>query len=122
MTTEQTQEPTQVEPEDQSTTETEPQPEPEQEPTEEKPSEGDDDGDDEAAEGEEQTSSEFHPNKKQQEVKEVFDLMREEGVETPNATKYAVTALPRPSKKFVEWLSDGSMTVTKGKVTEREVA
>ena len=65
---------------------------------------------------------EFRMNKKQQEVKEVFDLMIHEGIDVPTAARYSVTAMPKPTKKFVEFLSDGALTYSKGKVVDKAAA
>lgn len=61
----------------------------------------------------------FEMNKREQEVKDVFDLMRHEGIDTPTAARYSVTALPKARTSFVEWLSDGALTKVKGKVVEK---
>lgn len=65
---------------------------------------------------------EFEMNKKEQEVKAVFDLMRTEGIDVPTAARYSVTVLPKPRTKFIEWLSDGTLTAVKGQVVAKDVA
>jgi len=56
--------------------------------------------------------------KKEKEVKEVFDLMLDEGIDKTTAARYSVTAMPRAKPEFVEWLSEGTLTKVKGQVVE----
>jgi hypothetical protein len=60
--------------------------------------------------------------KKEQDVYDVFQLMLDEGINIPTATRYAVSAMPRVKAEFVEYLSDGTLTKTKGQIVERAVA
>ena len=61
-------------------------------------------------------------SKSEQEVKNVFDLMLTEGIDIPTAARYSVTAMPKPTKPFVEHLSDGALTIRKGKVVDKAAA
>jgi hypothetical protein len=62
--------------------------------------------------------------KGEQEAKNLFDLMLDEGIPTATAARYAVTSMPARAvrKDFVEWLSDGTLTKTDGKLVEVAVA
>ena len=69
-----------------------------------------------------ESKPDFDMNKNEKQVKDTFDLMRTEGIDVPTAARYAVTALPKPRAKFVEWLSDGALTRKNGKTVEKGVA
>lgn len=55
-------------------------------------------------------------NEKQQEVARVRDAFIAEGVDKTTAARYALTAMPKKSKTFVEDLSDGGLTIEDGAV------
>ena len=65
---------------------------------------------------------EFKMTKREEEVKGVYDLMIDEGIDVTTAARYSVSADPKARTKFVEWLSDGTLTKVKGKVIVVEVA
>lgn len=51
---------------------------------------------------------------KEMEVWEVFNQILDEGHGIADAAKYAVSAMPKPSPAFVEYLSDGTLTYVNG--------
>lgn len=53
----------------------------------------------------------------EQEIKEVFDGALGEGFTVEQAAWYALSALPKPQKPFVEYLSEGILTVEDGRVS-----
>lgn len=55
-------------------------------------------------------------------VKRVFDLILDEGVDTPTAARYVLATHPKATKAFVEYLSEGTMTKTKGAVVPVDAA
>jgi hypothetical protein len=69
-----------------------------------------------------ESKPDFDMNKKEREVKGVYDLMINEGIDVPTAARYSVTTLPKARTSFVEWLSDGALTKVKGKIVEKGAA
>lgn len=55
-------------------------------------------------------------------VKETFDVLIGEGLDTTTAAKYVLITHPKARKGFVEWLSEGKLTKVGKSIEEVDAA